>query len=53
MEVKDSNGSVLITRDSVIVIKTLIAKGIAKDIKKGTGVKTSVLLMPMRRWKAK
>jgi protein PhnA len=39
MDVKDSNGNMLNAGDSVIVIKTLKVKGMAKDIKMGTVVK--------------
>lgn len=39
MQVKDSNNNILNSGDSVIVIKTLKAKGMAKDIKMGTVVK--------------
>jgi len=39
MDVKDSNGNILNAGDSVIVIKTLKVKGMAKDIKMGTVVK--------------
>jgi protein PhnA len=39
MEVKDNNGNILSAGDSVIVIKTLKVKGMAKDIKMGTVVK--------------
>jgi protein PhnA len=39
MDVKDSNGNVLEAGDSVILIKSLKVKGLAKDIKQGTVVK--------------
>ena len=39
MEVKDSNENLLNSGDSVIVIKTLKVKGMAKDIKMGAVAK--------------
>lgn len=39
MEVKDSNGNVLNTGDSVTVIKSLKVKGLSSDIKRGQVVK--------------
>ncbi len=39
MEPKDSNGNILQAGDSVILIKSLKVKGMAKDLKKGTLVK--------------
>ena len=39
MEVKDSNGNVLNTGDSVSVIKSLKVKGLSTDIKRGQVVK--------------
>lgn len=39
MEVKDSNGNILIDGDSVIVIKDLKVKGSSEVIKRGTMVK--------------
>lgn len=39
MQVKDSNCNILNAGDSVIVIKTLKAKGMSKGIKMGTVVK--------------
>lgn len=39
MEVKDSNGTLLNTGDTVMVIKTLKVKGMSSDIKTGTVVK--------------
>lgn len=39
METTDSNGNVLQTGDSVLVIKTLKVKGSPNDIKRGTVVK--------------
>ena len=38
MEVKDSNGNVLVAGDSVVIIKDLPVKG-GKPIKRGTKVK--------------
>jgi protein PhnA len=39
-EVRDSNGELLADGDSVIIIKDLKVKGMLKDIKKGTKVKS-------------
>ena len=39
MEVKDSNGNILNTGDSVTVIKNLKVKGLSTDIKRGQVVK--------------
>jgi protein PhnA len=39
MEAIDSNGNILQTGDSVLVIKTLKVKGFPNDIKRGTVVK--------------
>ena len=39
MEVLDANGNVLVTGDSVVVIKDLPVKGAPKPIKAGTKVK--------------
>ncbi|MBK9479482.1 MAG: alkylphosphonate utilization protein [Bacteroidetes bacterium] len=39
MEVKDSNGNLLNTGDSVTVIKSLKVKGLSTDIKRGQVVK--------------
>lgn len=39
MEVKDSNGSILIDGDSVILIKDLKVKGSSITLKRGTVVK--------------
>ena len=39
MEVKDSNGNILNTGDSVTVIKSLKVKGLSTDIKRGQVVK--------------
>ena len=39
LEVKDSNGNILVNGDSVIVIKDLPVKGAPKPVKAGTKVK--------------
>lgn len=43
MEVKDSNGNLLATGDSVTVIKSLKVRGMSKEIKIGTVVKNILL----------
>ena len=39
METKDSNGTILIEGDSVLITKDLKVKGFQKDLKRGTLVK--------------
>lgn len=43
LEVKDSNGNILVNGDSVIVIKDLPVKGSSNPVKAGTKVKKIIL----------